>query len=387
MKKKINYSTIIGLLVCCGLIHQPAFSAPPAANIIPQASTINAHDMENLKRMKIETRVRKDFQNYEETKEDEQKLEEGAKKKGPRVKKAPLENYATEGVYINNIEVSPSQILTEKELNDIIKEYTQTNLTIEQIKNILFKINELYAEKGFLTARAYVPPQSIDNETIKIVLVEGKVGNVNISETRWTRKKCIEKFLHLKKGEIFNISTLEQDILTFNRYNDYVSLKGNIVKGVEQETTDVNIQAEEKFPYTMTFLTDNQGRESIGVYRIGLMLQAQSLTGHRDRFTVGAFKSKNSTTPFADYSIPINKKDGRVGLSYSYGLSQIDSGAYNIFNIKNRSHNYALYYYQPIVRKPWMEFASTSSVGYKISTTSFDGYDILIIKYHMFRQG
>ena len=106
------------------------------------------------------------------------------------------------------------------------------------------------------------------------------------------------------------------------------------------------------------------------------MLQDESLFGLRDKLTIGAYANKFSVTPFADYNIPVNKKDGRVGFSFSSSNSKIGHGPYRDFNIKSRSQNYSLYYLQPIYRRPWTELSSVASVAYKRATTSFDGYDL-----------
>ena len=355
-----------------------ALAAPPAPqNIIPQAGTINTHDIQNLRYQQIEQQVQEDYKNYKKRKKDKEPKPEKIKKQKDKVIKAKAEEYATKGVYVENIEVAPSQILTETEIKNIIEEYTQTNITFEQLQEIVNKMNKLYLEKGFVTARAYLPEQTIEDETVKIDLLEGKVGNVSIMDNRWTKTSYIEKRLNLKEGDLLNLQQLEQDLVIFNRYNNNIELNGNLEPGKETlGTTDINIQVREKLPFHITALMDNAGRSSIGKYRGGLMLQDDSLFGYRDRLTLGAYANKYSVTPFADYNIPVNKKDGRVGFNFSSSNSKIGHGPYRIFNIKSRSQNYSLYYTQPLYRRPWTELSSTTSIAYKRATTRFDGYDL-----------
>ena len=369
MKK--NYLKILLGLVFCILIQTSSFAIVDAPSAIQQAGSITNQIDKNLKDLEIKEKVQEDFQNFEKRKNKE-KNKEQIKKKKKKVRKAKKEDYATEGIYLEHIEVTPSKILTKDEINDIIEEYTQTNVKFEQMQEIVNKLNNLYAEKGFVTARAYLPEQTIKDETIKIVLVEGKVGEVNVSDMKWTRPSYVNKRLNLKKGEIFNVASLEQTFLTFNRYNEDIKLHGSLKAGKEKETTDVTVNVQERLPFKLSILSDNQGRESVGKYRAGLVLRDDSLFGFRDKLTVGSYITKSSVTPFADYNIPINRKDGRIGVSYSYGLSKINSGAYKMFNIESRSHNASAYYTQPIIRKPWKELSSTTSVGFKYSETLFD---------------
>ena len=368
---------LYGIILCLAL-QMPTFAAADILpNIIPEAGTINTHDIETLRKQQIEKQVEEDFHNYEKRKKDVKTKPEKQKKIKAKVEKAGISEYATKGVYVENIVVSPSQILTEKEIKDILEDYTQTNVTFTQLKEIVGRINKLYLEKGYVTARAYLPEQTVENETIRIELLEGKVGDISVEGNRWTRTKYISDRITLRKGELFSIQKLEQNLMTFNRYNDGVELNGTLLPGQSaMGTTDVHLKVKERLPFRLTALVDNAGRSTIGKYRAGLMLQDESLFGLRDKLTIGAYANKFSVTPFADYNIPVNKKDGRVGFSFSSSNSKIGHGPYRDFNIKSRSQNYSLYYLQPIYRRPWTELSSVASVAYKRATTSFDGYDL-----------
>ena len=215
---------LYGIILCLAL-QMPTFAAADILpNIIPEAGTINTHDIETLRKQQIEKQVEDDFHNYEKRKKDVKTKPEKQKKIKAKVEKADISEYATKGVYVENIVVSPSQILTEKEIKDILEDYTQTNVTFTQLKEIVDRINKLYLEKGYVTARAYLPEQTVEKETIRIELLEGKVGDISVEGNRWTRTKYISDRITLRKGELFSIQKLEQNLMTFNRYNDGVEL-------------------------------------------------------------------------------------------------------------------------------------------------------------------
>ena len=373
MRKRFLYFSVILLLTGSSVLAEAEFN--PA--ILNPAGSLNTHDMDTLKRFEMEKQEQRDFEKYKEN--NEQKEQEIKKKKKIKVKveKADVNEYATKGVYVENIVISPSSILTEEELKDIIDDYTQTNLTFEQLQEIVNRINKLYLDKGFVTARAYIPEQTIENETVKIELLEGRVGDITITGNKWTRTKYIKDRINAKEDSIFNVIELEQDMTLFNRYNDGVALTGNLNRGAKKlGTTDIELEVHEKSPFHLTALMDNAGRETIGKYRLGLMFQDDSLFGMRDKLTIGAYATRYSVTPFADYNIPVNKKDGRLGFSFSSSNSNIGYGDYKIFNIKSRSQNYSIYFNQPIIRKPYMELSSITSLEYKKATTNFDGEDL-----------
>ncbi|HIS37153.1 TPA: ShlB/FhaC/HecB family hemolysin secretion/activation protein [Candidatus Scatousia excrementigallinarum] len=345
------------------------------------AGNLNVHDMDRIRDLERRKEQEEDWKELKKRQKEEQKKEQQVdkieKKQKKNVIKARAEEYATKGVYIDKIRVAPSEILTEDEIENIITPYLGENLSFEQIKEIVAKINNLYMEKGFVTARAFVPEQTIDEGTIYIDLLEGKVGDVTVTGNRWTKESYIKKRISAKPYKLFDIVELEQNVLNFNKYTDGIDLNANLKPGEKRMgTTDIELTAKEKLPFHTSLIFDNAGRSTIGKFRGGVALTHDSLFGYRDKLTLGAYFSAHSNTPFADYNIPVNKKDGRVGFSFSSSYAHIAKGPYEMFNIRSRSYVYSLYFNQPIIRKPYMELSSFSSVDYKQATTSFDGYDL-----------
>lgn len=344
------------------------------AQVIPQLSTVQQQDLDSAKRLEQERRGMRDYQNRQLG--EQQKAKETVKKREKTTERAKPSEYKTKGVYIEKIEVSESDILSTEELAAITTDYEHVNVTIDDLNELIERINELYLDKGFITARAYLPEQTIEEGVVKVGLLEGKVGSVTVEGNRWTKKSHIKKRLDLNEGEVFNVQKLEENLLIYNRYNDNILLKGDLNAGEKEGTTDVTIMAEEKAPYHLITVADNSGRKTIGKNRAGLIAQHDSLFGYRDKLSAGVYANRYSWTPFVDYNIPVNKKDGRVGVSFSHNEAEIGHGPYKDFNIESRSQNYSLYYTHPFIRKLHKELNGTASFTYKRAVTSFDGEDL-----------
>lgn len=285
----------------------------------------------------------------------------------PDAMKATIDEVGTKGVYINSIEVSPSEILTREEINSVIGQYVGRNVFMSDIQSAINGLNTLYAEKGYVTARAYLPEQTVTNGNIKIELIESRIGNVTVVNNRYTTDNYILKRIPEKSGQLFDIVNLEQDVLDFNRYHEGVNLAANLRAGEIPGTTDIELTAQETFPFHLIGMMDNAGRRSTGVLRGGPAIVADSLFHHRDQMSVGTYFSKGATSPFFDYSYPVNKKDGKVGFSFSSTFAKVKNGPYDWMGLKSNSYIYSLYYDQPLVRKPGFELRSLASLNYKRS--------------------
>jgi len=381
--KKISYirSICTAFVLFLSIQHLACAIELPAG---ADASSINVHDMDLIKQRQLINKETKDFQTFQDRKKkdstknnkESEVIENPHASNMEQVIKAKVTEYQTKGVFVEKIEFSSSQIFSESELNDFAKELEGKNVFISDIQKVVDEINYTYALKGFVTARAFLTEQTIDNGAVKITLVEGKTGQISVQDNKWTKNSYIKNRINENPGSVFDIVRLEQDIIKFNRYNQGIKLKADLRPGEVDETTDINIKTEEDFPYRISAFYDNAGRTTIGKQRGGVMMQADSLFGYRDSFTAGSYMSRSSVTPFVNYNIPVNKYDGRVGFTYSSSFAEITSGDFSMFNIKSRSHNYALYYMHPLIRTPRFELTGIAAANYKQATTSFDSVDL-----------
>lgn len=384
MKKINSRKSILNAALCFVLASTPSYATdiPTATNFTNTIYGNQVHDSNYLKDRYQQRQEREDYNQYVQRKRlnANPNANQVIQNNNPSnaLQRATVEEVNTKGVYVNSIEVAPSEILTTDEINRLVKPLVGKNVFIEDIQQVIDDINNLYAEKGFVTARAFLPEQTVQNGNIFIALTESKIGNISVSQNKWTKDGYITRRMPEKEGQLFDIVELERDILDFNRYNDGIRLSANLKAGEKSGTTDIDLIAKESFPFHVMGVMDNAGRYNTGSIRGGAMLYADSLTGHRDRMSLGSYFSKGAQSPFFDYNFPVNKHDGRVGVAFSSTFANVKYGPYaNLFDINSRAYQYSLYYSQPIVRKAGFELKSYSAINYKRARTTLGvkGFD------------
>lgn len=333
------------------------------------------HDTDMLRYKRDEKSIQEDYVKYNENRKFEGNEGQVIKNYNSTnsdsdIIQGQIQDIDTKGVFVNSIEVAPSSVLSQEEVNQIIQPIVGKNVFISDIQNVIDQLNNLYAEKGFVTAKAFLPEQTVENGHIYIELIESKVGNVSVEQNKWTRTKYITDRVEQKPGELFDIVELEKDILDFNRYNEGVNLTANLTAGTQPGTTDIQLTAHENIPFHVVGIMDNAGRYQTGRLRGGAMIYADSLFHNRDRLSLGSYFSGGAISPFADYNFPVNKKDGRVGFMYSSTFAKIKWGPLEPLDLKSKSYIYSLYYSQPLVRKPGFELKSYAGLNYKRARTS-----------------
>ena len=248
---------------------------------------------------------------------------------------------------LKKIVTDASAVLTDAELDAIIKPYEGKQVQLNDIYTIVEKINTLYNEKGYVTCRAFLPPQTIENGTVKLLLVEGRTGNTIVSGNKYTKTKYITNRLHLAAGEIANVKQLNKDLLLFNATNS-TQLRIVLKAGTEPGTTDYEITAYEPKRDAWTLFEDNAGSESSGEYRTGLFYNTKSLSGNCDALSFGTVLSEGTKAANVMYSRSLGRSGTKMNLLYSTNATKVVKGDYED-KIKGHASSYAIGFVQPLL--------------------------------------
>ena len=248
---------------------------------------------------------------------------------------------------LKKIVTDASAVLTDAELDAIIKPYEGKQVQLNDIYAIVDKINALYNDKGYVTCRAFLPPQTITDGTVKLLLVEGRTGSTIVNNNKYTKTKYITNRMHLAKGEIANIKQLNKDLLLFNATNS-TQLRIMMKAGTEPGTTDYEITAYEPKRDTWTIFEDNAGSDTSGEYRTGLFFNTKSLSGTCDPFSVGTVFSEGTRAANAMYTRSLGRSGTKMNLLYSTNAVKVTKGDYKDM-IKGHANSYAIGFTQPLV--------------------------------------
>jgi hemolysin activation/secretion protein len=278
-------------------------------------------------------------------------------------------------IAIKSIVTDLSEILSDEEIRAITAIPEGKLMTLDDLFVVVDQINALYRSKGFITAKALLPPQKVEAGVVRIRLVEGRVGDIVVEGNEHTKDSFIVRRMSLEKGDLVRLDLLKNDLVHFNAVND-VSIRATIRPGKKPGDTDLVLKAVEPRNYEISVLSDNAGTESVGEERIGVRLVDYSFLGYRDPVTLSGYLSEGTRTLSAGYSFPLNKLGTR--LSAGYGLNQVDikSGPFADLDVGGDSYSYNLNINHPLIFSPAFSMNLFAGYQYNNSTTDFAGVTI-----------
>lgn len=252
---------------------------------------------------------------------------------------------------LTQLEIDSSEVLPSVFLSKVRQRYEGEDLTIPLIKEIINKINAEYQKKGYLTCKAYVQPQNIQNGVLKISLFEGKTGTLKLNDSPLLRTAYIKTFLNIPEGKVLNVSDLESRILLYNAVNEN-KMRLSLQPSQKVGHTDIEGVVNPADRFSISVFTDNAGQKETGYYRYGFFSNLKNIIPVdtlKDQFNFGGIQSTGSNAFFGSYSItePWLKTTWTLGMDWSD--TDIIGGDLRGLSIEGDFYNYYLSVKRPIL--------------------------------------
>lgn len=265
-------------------------------------------------------------------------------------------------VVLTRIDFGESRFLSAAELDAIRARYIGRRVDLAEIGKLVQAVNDLYAEKGQITASAVLPPQKLDGGVLKVRLVEGRVAKIGIAGTVQTWPWYIRSQVPVVEGEVVDAPELNRAVSIFNRINE-LQIRAQLNAGASFGLTDVDFAVTEPFRNVAQISYDNQGVNSTGRYQGIAFLRHHNLLGIDDRLTFYGSRARGSILGSASYTLPVSPWGTRLGLSFTRSGYHIVSGAIRELRPEGVSENGALALSQPVFATDAVLLQATGGVG------------------------
>jgi hemolysin activation/secretion protein len=253
--------------------------------------------------------------------------------------------------HVNKIDIQGNTLIGSSVFVPIFQTYQGKDLSLNELGQLVEKINEQYRKKGYLTSIAYIPPQDVTQGNVVIKVLEGQVGNISIAGNKFYRTGIVARYLDQGTGDPLNIPKLEKNLRRINRQGDFrvrATLSPNTIAG----KTDIKLDVEERQPWQIGLTFDDQGRPMIGTLRWGTELINRNVSGIGDRFTARWIGAAGTQTALGSYFVPLNRFGTEVGATFGFTRVNVDLPKVKDDNvIIGQAFNYGFQISQPLDRE------------------------------------
>lgn len=218
---------------------------------------------------------------------------------------------------------------------------TGINLSMKRIQNAI-------VARGFVTTRVLAEPQDLNQGTLRLTLVPGRIRNIRFAEDSSSRAR-IWNAVPANSGDLLNLRDIEQALENFKRVPtaeadiQIVPAEGADAKPGE---SDVVIHWKQALPLRLSLSLDDSGSDSTGKYQGNVALSFDHLLTLNDLFYLsynhdlggGQSGERGSKGHTLHYSLPYGY--WMLGITASeYDYHQSVAGASQTYRYSGHSRN------------------------------------------------
>ena len=275
---------------------------------------------------------------------------------------------------VQKIQVVGSTILSQDEINALVKPLEGRSATLEELKQIADKITEIYLNRGYITSRAVLPPQTITAGIVQIQVIEGKLTRIEVEGTKRLDPSYIRSRIRLGARMPLSTASLEDQLRLLRVDPLFDNVEASLRAGDNEGESILIVRVSEANPFQPSFSIDNYSPPSVGSERVGVSLRHRNITGNGDELGAAYYRSIGDSDVFDfSYRLPLNAMNGTLQLRAAPNRNSIVQPPFNKFDISGKSHLFEVSYRQPLRRTPIEEFALSAGFTYQRGRTFFAG--------------
>lgn len=199
-------------------------------------------------------------------------------------------------------------------------------LSLGEIENIAFEVEEYYRDRGMGLVKAFVPRQAMRDGVLVITVLNGKLGTIEVLDNeRYSDEIIRSVFLDVMYKPV-KFDVIEERMFLLNDLPG-LNISGAFEAGDQVGDTRLNLSVRTENEFDHTVRLDNHGADSTGKFRAFYQFYWNNPAHIADQLSLALLQSStpdNSTYGLIGYRAPIWNKKLFAGISVSSNQFAID---------------------------------------------------------------
>jgi len=223
-------------------------------------------------------------------------------------------------VTIQSFVVEGATLIPADELVRSLDAYVGKSMSLGELQDAAQSLVGVYRERGWF-ARVLLPEQDASSGTLRIIVVEGRFGQI-IEQPGETRANAgfVTRMVgkHLRAGEPYSLAQLERGLLLANDLPG-IEADGVLQAGAQPGSTDLAVTVTDGPRAALLLGGNNFGNRYTGKTQGSATVGVNNLTGYGDQLTGALLMAERMDYQGAGYSLPL----GTSGLRARVDVNQL----------------------------------------------------------------
>jgi hemolysin activation/secretion protein len=283
-------------------------------------------------------------------------------------------------ILVKEIRVVGNTVYRSGELQSIINPFITRWVGIEELRAVADKITNKYVDAGYITSRAVLTEQQVQDGVVIIDVIEGRLEPDGIKITGASRlHSYVRSRVALGTAPPLRVDRIEDQLILLSDDPLIASIKARLLPGANLGQSVLQVEVKEANPFYLDFSADNYSPPVLGAERYGGEIGYGNVFGLGDGVSLSyKHTSKSNSLWDARYRLPLNAMNGTFEIRGFFSRAETTSSQqFNFINqgvltpekfnltLKSDYDYYEGSFRQPVIRTPRQELAFSAGFSYR----------------------
>ncbi|MCP9450861.1 MAG: hypothetical protein NNA21_12460, partial [Nitrospira sp.] len=180
----------------------------------------------------------------------------------------PSSQAESDGFAIQEFVVEGSTLLSREKIDDVLGKFKGQGKTIRDIERARIELEKAYQQLGYPTVLVVVPEQTVEQGTIKMEVIEGRLSKVEVTDNRYFSKWNIRgKLPSARLGALLYEPDFVKQLDAVNANPD-LKVAPILKPGGSQGDVELELRVKDRLPLHAKITADNKGPYTTPLHRL-----------------------------------------------------------------------------------------------------------------------
>ena len=260
-------------------------------------------------------------------------------------------------------------------LSKITAPYEDRIVASSELEDLRVALTRYYIDHGYINSGAVIPDQKVVDGVIQMVIVEGRLSDIEVSGNTHLNSDYIKDRLELGAGPPLNVKDLQEQIQIMLQSPVIETMNSQLRPGDRPGEANLTTHVKEGPRVQFIPVIDNRLSPPLGDFRVLPQAFIYDLTGRGDVLSTNVGFAEGLTDANANWSIPLTPRDTTLTLLAEHTDSEVQNGPFQDLDIKNKTQTYGFRVGHPFYRTPSQTFSMSLGLDLRKSHSELLGED------------
>jgi hemolysin activation/secretion protein len=178
---------------------------------------------------------------------------------------------------IRKFVIEGSDLFSTEELQRQVQGFIGRNKTAGDVEKARDALERYFHDQGYPTVVVNIPEQKVESRTIRLEIIENRVGTVTVTGNKWfSTEKIMRDLPSLAPGAVIRIKQVQDEVNRLNKNPDFKVIP-EMQAGTAPETVSVALKVKETMPLHGSLELNNRASHDTTDLRLNAALRYDNL--------------------------------------------------------------------------------------------------------------